>query len=497
MTLLKDNNYKDINVALLSLEADIKNKITGSFDTSEIDKQLAEINSRIDKINAGGGSSSSDEIEDINSKLNSNSIKIRNIEQNIGDIGTQINGIEQKLSDIFSAENKVTDFNTTTNSGIYYWVADAANRPSDYGVLLVNKYDDGQNSSIWVNQVAYGTNNKIYFRQNINSGNWTEWKAVAFDGEITAKKVANALTVNGKTYDGSSAVDAGVQTVANGGTGVTTQADINKAFISNLAEGTSDVTDGTEFVSSYASDNGFSAPEAVNDPFRRKFSTVWNYIKGKISSVLGLTKDNYGGKADTAGTADKTVNDITIVIPYVNESGQYVIPLGNIPQPGSAEINSPYNWDITGFFSVIRLSGHAGSHINFAAGHGYSHVFTTYAYLDEESFTVSGAMGMSIKAFQYNGKWWLGLWINTQWQGYFSKMTVTFSNGLPATPTCILYNSRSNGVANKEIYDSIQDIPSWWWRRRTIHNPITFTQNIAAPNITSLEQRIAALESRI
>lgn len=185
MTLLKDNNYKDINVALLSLEADIKNKITGSFDTSEIDKQLAEINSRIDKINTSGGNNSSDEIEDINSKLNSNSIKIKNIEQNVEDIGTQINGIEQKLSDIFSAENKVTDFNTTTTSGIYYWITDAANRPTDYGVLLVNKYYNGGDSTtgLWVNQVAYGTNNKIYFRQNINSGNWTEWKAVAFEGE--------------------------------------------------------------------------------------------------------------------------------------------------------------------------------------------------------------------------------------------------------------------------------------------------------------------------
>ena len=138
MTLLKDNNYKDINVALLSLEAGIKNKIAG-FDTSAIDKQLAEINSRIDKINAGGGNNSSDEIEDINSKLNSNSNKIRKLEQNIGDIDTRINGIEQKLSDIFSAENKVTDFNTTTNSGIYHWVTDAANRPPDYGVWLVNK----------------------------------------------------------------------------------------------------------------------------------------------------------------------------------------------------------------------------------------------------------------------------------------------------------------------------------------------------------------------
>ena len=120
----------------------------------------------------------------------------------------------------------------------------------------------------------------------------------------TVDKVANALTVNGKTYDGSSAVDAGVQTVANGGTGVTTQAEINQAFVGELPEGTSDVTDGTMFVSSYATDNGFADTDAFNVPFKRKFLTVWNYIKGKISSVLGLTKDNYGGKASTAGTAD-------------------------------------------------------------------------------------------------------------------------------------------------------------------------------------------------
>lgn len=179
MTLLKgsDSNSREINIALLSLEADIKNKIT-NFDTSVIDRQLSEINSRIDKINAGSNNSSAEindvrtEIENINSKLRGNSAKIESI--------------EQKLSDIFSAENKVTDFNTTTDSGVYYWVTDAANRPSDYGVLLVNKHDGGS-GSIWINQIAYGTNNKIYFRQNINSGNWTDWKAVAFEGETTTK----------------------------------------------------------------------------------------------------------------------------------------------------------------------------------------------------------------------------------------------------------------------------------------------------------------------
>ena len=310
MTLLKDNNYKDINVALLSLEADIKNR-TG-FDTSVIDKQLTEINSRIDKINAGSNNSSAaindirTEIENINSKLNAHSVRIESI--------------EQKLSDIFSADNEVTDFNTTTDSGIYYWLGSSANKPgTDYGVLLVNKYDS-RDGTLWVNQIAYGTNSKIYFRQNINSGSWTEWKAVAFEGELTAAKVANALTVNGKTYDGSEAVDAGVQTVANGGTGVTTQADINKAFIGNLEEGVSDVTDGTEFVSSYASNNGFSEPGYVNTPYKRKFSAVWNYIKDKISSVLGLTKDNYGGRASTAGTADADANGNNIVNTYATKT---------------------------------------------------------------------------------------------------------------------------------------------------------------------------------
>ena len=190
MTLLKDNDYKEINIALLSLEADIKKlNNNGSFDTSVIDRQLAEINSRIDKINAGSNNTSAEindirtEIENINSKLIGNSVRIENI--------------EQKLSDIFSAENKVTDFNATTDSGIYYWIDDAANRPTNYGVLLVNKYDNGETTGLWVNQIAYSTYNRIYFRQNINSDNWTEWKAIAYldDIEKTTTKVFSCSNV--------------------------------------------------------------------------------------------------------------------------------------------------------------------------------------------------------------------------------------------------------------------------------------------------------------
>lgn len=129
----------------------------------------------------------------------------------------------------------------------------------------------------------------------------------------TSLKNPNALTINGQTYDGSTAVEAGVQTVANGGTGVTTQAEINKAFICNLDIGTSDVTDSTEFVSSYASDNGFSETKAINKPFKRKFSTVWNYIKGKTDSIYAAlshthTKSDVGlDKVDNTADSDKSV----------------------------------------------------------------------------------------------------------------------------------------------------------------------------------------------
>ena len=252
-------------------------------------------------------------------------------------------------------------------------------------------------------------------------------------------------------------------------------------IVHSLDTATGDVTDDTEIITSNAS--GYSSSDTKY--YKRAGSKVWNYIKSKISSVLGLTATNYGGKASTAGTADKTVNDITIIIPYAQESGQYVIPFGNILEPTSTEINSPYNWDITGFFSIIRPSGHNGSHIQFEAGHGYSHNWTTYAYLDKLEFR---GVTTSIKAFQYEGKWWLGLCIITSNQSYSGKMTITFSRGLPATPTCILYNSASGGVANEEIYNSIQDIPSSWWKKRTICNPTTFNDKLYANGVITPRQ---------
>ena len=326
-----------------------------------------------------------------------------------------------------------------------------------------------------------------------------ENNAAAMNAEISA----NTEAISGKadkihTHTKSQITDFPTSLPANGGTADSANNGFNSSTTTDSTPGWGYLTSANGYSNgrSYGFANGGGIATAEKDTKSSLQVDGDLYVHEGLDKVATLN-DIPTSLPANGGTADKTVNDITIGIPYVAESGKYVIPLGNILPPGSAEGDSPYNWDIAGFFSIIRPSGHAGGHITFAAGHGYSHDWTTYAFLDEDNFTDVGNVRSSIKAFQYNGKWWLGLWITTQWQGYTSKMTVTYSRGLPATPTCILYNSKSGGVANEEIYNSIQDIPSSWWRERVIYNPTTFTQKITAPNITSLEQRIAALESKI
>ena len=126
--------------------------------------------------------------------------------------------------------------------------------------------------------------------------------------DISALKTSVAGKADKVHTHSAGDITSGTLPIANGGTGVTTQGDINKAFVGNLEVGESDVTDGTEFVSSWASDNGFAETTegALNKPYKRQFIKVWNYIKGKISSVLGLTANNYGdiqiGRGDATGT---------------------------------------------------------------------------------------------------------------------------------------------------------------------------------------------------
>ena len=114
-----------------------------------------------------------------------------------------------------------------------------------------------------------------------------DWLA-AWNGYELRAVLRSNLTV-GSANTANDLASGTVLSVAKGGTGQTTQANVNKAIIGALTEGTSDVTDETMFVSSYASNNGFADTNdgGPNKPYKRTFLHVWNYIKSKISGSIG------------------------------------------------------------------------------------------------------------------------------------------------------------------------------------------------------------------
>ena len=118
-------------------------------------------------------------------------------------------------------------------------------------------------------------------------------KAVTSGGVKTA---INTAETNAKNLANAT----GTLAVAHGGTGKTTAKDACNAFINALDTGSSTPVDADYYISQYV-----SGGTTTTTYHRRPMSALWEYIKGKISSVLGLTATTYGGNAATSGTADQ------------------------------------------------------------------------------------------------------------------------------------------------------------------------------------------------
>ena len=148
------------------------------------------------------------------------------------------------------------------------------------GVFSFRQWSSGSDwSGGKAHQLSFTDNGNVWHRTSSGDDSWGAWKKLAYSTDIPSSvKNPYSLTTFGVIYDGSA-----------------TKIVNPSNFISQLEEGTSVVTDGTMFVTSWASDKGFADTNAVNVPYKRKAARLWDYIKTKTDSlytVIGHTHDD-------------------------------------------------------------------------------------------------------------------------------------------------------------------------------------------------------------
>ena len=147
-------------------------------------------------------------------------------------------------------------------------------------------------------------------------------KAATFTGSFignssTATKLATARSIqtnlgstSSASFDGSSNVSVGVTgtlPIINGGTGATSSKSAEYNILNGISSETSAIGDDTICACKYQ-----NASSSTGVLYTRKFSYVWEYIKGKINSELGLSSN--GSISGTASSANKLSTARTIAL---------------------------------------------------------------------------------------------------------------------------------------------------------------------------------------
>ena len=156
----------------------------------------------------------------------------------------------------------------------------------------------------------------------------------------TATKVNHSLLVFGKSFNGSADV---------------TVADTD--LIASISTGTSNVTDKTEILTSYASDNGFNDSNAKNKIHRRPASAIWGYINSKtisnadkldnvhLNGIFTALSNTNNGVSMTIGTVAKSLANMQVY------SAKKLVTARNISIAGRDFVGN-VNFDGTGNVSL-------------------------------------------------------------------------------------------------------------------------------------------------
>ena len=190
---------------------------------------------------------------------------------------------------------------TFSLSGHTHKWADITDRPSSLknpSALSWSGYSSGSYDGSAAKSISIPNNTN----QLTNGAGFITASASITGNAATATKVNHSLSVFGKSFNGSADV---------------TVADTD--LIASISTGTANLTDKTEILTSYASDNGFNDSNAKNRILRRPASAIWGYINSKTisnadkldgvhASGLFTNLSNSGNKISiTIGGTNKTL----------------------------------------------------------------------------------------------------------------------------------------------------------------------------------------------
>lgn len=321
------------------------------------------------------------------------------------------------VSDLNSFATKgaahIYEMNNVTNgpnSNSWVQVMNWGSADANYGMLLANDYS---------------TNGHMYFRQKI-AGSWKDWKTIIDSSNIGSQSVNYAASagsvawtnVSGRpstmknpsalswsgyssgSYDGSAAKSISIPNntnqLTNGAGFITASASITgnaatatkvnhslsvfgKSFngsadvtvadtdlITSILSATANLTDKTEILTSYASDNGFNDSNAKNRIYRRPASAIWGYINSKtisnadkldnvhLNGIFTALSNTNNGVSMTIGTVAKSLANMQVYSATKLVTARNIALNGDFT--GNANFDGSANITINGHINAAIIS---------------------------------------------------------------------------------------------------------------------------------------------
>ena len=326
-----------------------------------------------------------------------------------------------------SRNNIVSDLNSFATNGAahIYEMNNVTNRPNRNSWVQVMNWGTGDSAYGFLLANDYSTNGHMYFRQKI-AGSWKDWKTIIDSSNIGSQSVNYAASagsvawtnVSGRpstmknpsalswsgyssgSYDGSAAKSISIPNntnqLTNGAGFITASASITgnaatatkvnhslsvfgKSFngsadvtvadtdlIASISTATANLTDKTEILTSYASNNGFNDSNAKNKIYRRPASAIWGYINSKtisnadkldnvhLNGIFTALSNTNNGVSMTIGTVAKSLANMQVYSATKLVTARNIALNGDLM--GNANFDGSANITINGYMSYCNAT---------------------------------------------------------------------------------------------------------------------------------------------